>query len=50
VSAALIQSGTETFSGAWALVIYLIPAAVGLGLLVAFALRRRRRRKGGRRG
>jgi len=41
-----MQSGTETLSGFWALVIYLIPAAVGLGLLVAFALRRHRRRKG----
>ena len=50
MSAALIQSGTETLSGAWALVIYLIPAAVGLGLLVAFILRRRRRRKNGGEG
>jgi hypothetical protein len=50
VGAALIQSGTETLSGAWALVIYLIPAAVGLGLVIAFVLRRRRGRKGGGRG
>ena len=47
MGAALMQSGTETLSGFWALVIYLIPAAVGLGLVVAFALRRRRGRKGG---
>ena len=45
-----MQSGTETLSGFWSLVIYLIPAAVGLGLLVAFALRRRRRRKGSDQG
>ena len=45
VGAALIQSGTETLSGFWALAIYLIPAAVGLGLVIAFILRRRRRRK-----
>ncbi len=48
MSAALIQSGTETLPGLWALVIYLITAAVGLGLVIAFVLRRRRRRKGGR--
>ncbi len=48
MSAALMQSGTETLSGFWALVVYLIPAVVALGLVVAFVLRRRRRRKGGR--
>jgi len=46
MGAALIQSGTETLSGFWALVIYLIPAGIGLGLVVAFVLRRRRRREG----
>ena len=46
MSAALMQSGTESLSGFWALVIYLIPAGVGLGLVIAFVLRRRRRRKG----
>ena len=45
VGAVLIQSGTETLSGFWALAIYLIPAAVGLGLLIAVIVRRRRRRK-----
>ena len=30
-----MQSGTETLPGLWALAIYLIPAAVGLGLVVA---------------
>ena len=49
MGAALIQSGTETLSGLWALVIYLIPAGVGLGLLIAVILRRRRRRKKGAR-
>ena len=48
--AALMQSGTETLSGFWALAIYLIPAAVGLGLIVAVILARRRGRKGGGRG
>jgi hypothetical protein len=47
MGAALMQSGTETLSGFWALATYLIPAAVGLGLVIAFILRRRRRRKGG---
>ncbi len=47
MGAALIQSVTENLSGFWALVIYLVPAGVGLGLVVAFVLRRRRRRKSG---
>ncbi len=42
---ALLQSGTETLPGIWALVTYLVPAGVALGLLVAVVLRRRRRRK-----
>lgn len=46
----MMQSGTETLSGFWALAIYLIPAAVGLGLVVAFVLRRRRRRGRGGEG
>ncbi len=50
MGAALIQSVTETLSGFWALVIYLIPAAAGLGLVIAFVLRRRRRRKSGNKG
>ena len=50
MAAALTQTGTETLSGFWAMAIYLIPAAVGLGLVIAFILRRRRRRKGGGRG
>ena len=50
VSGALIQSGTETLPGLWALAIYLIPAAVALGLVVAFVLRRRCGRKGSDQG
>jgi hypothetical protein len=42
--AALTQAVTETLPGIWALVSYLIPACVALGLLVAVVLRRRRRR------
>jgi len=45
-----MQSGTETLSGFWALLIYLIPAGVGLGLLAAVILRRRHGRKGGGQG
>ncbi len=43
-----MQSGTETLPGFWALAIYLLPAGVALGLVVAFVLRRRRRRKNAR--
>ena len=50
MGAALIQSGMETPPGLWALATYLIPAAVGLGLLAAVILRRRHGRKGGGRG
>ena len=46
MSAALIQAGTETLPGWWALVLYLVPAGVGLGLVIALLVRRRRRRKG----
>jgi len=45
-----MQSGTETLSGFWALLIDLIPAGVGLGLLAAVILRRRRRRGRGGEG
>ena len=48
--AALIQSGTENLSGFTILLFYLVPAGVGLGLVIAVILRRRRRlRKGGER-
>ncbi len=40
---ALIQSGTETLSGFTTLLFYLVPAGVGLGLVIALILRRRRR-------
>ena len=43
MGAAFIQSGTENLSGFTTLLIYLIPAAVGLGLVIAAILRRRRR-------
>jgi hypothetical protein len=45
MSAALIQSGTDTLPGWWALVLYLIPAGVALGIVIALLLRRQRRRK-----
>jgi hypothetical protein len=45
VGAALIQSGTDTLPGWWALVLYLIPAGVALGIVIALLLRRRRRRE-----
>jgi hypothetical protein len=45
--AALIQATTETLPGIWALVTYLIPAGIALGLVVAVVLRRRRRRRRG---
>jgi NhaP-type Na+/H+ or K+/H+ antiporter len=50
VGAALLQSGTENLSGFTTLLFYLIPAAVGLGLVVAVILRRRRRLGRSRRG
>jgi NhaP-type Na+/H+ or K+/H+ antiporter len=49
MSAALIQSGTETLPGLWTLITYLIPAGVALGLVIAVIIGRRRRRlKGGK--
>ncbi len=45
MGATLIQATTETLPGIWALVTYLIPAGVALGLVVAVVLRRRRRRR-----
>lgn len=44
MSAVLMQSGTETLAGWWALVLYLIPAGVALGIVIAVLVRRRRRR------
>jgi NhaP-type Na+/H+ or K+/H+ antiporter len=44
VGATLIQSGTETLPGWWALVLYLVPAGVALGIVIALLLRRQRRR------
>jgi NhaP-type Na+/H+ or K+/H+ antiporter len=44
VSTALIQSGTETLPGFWTLIIYLVPAGVALGLVIAVIIGRRRRR------
>lgn len=41
-----MQTDTDTLPGWLALVIYLVPAAVALGLVVALLLRRRRRREG----
>jgi NhaP-type Na+/H+ or K+/H+ antiporter len=43
--ATLMQSGTETLPGWWALLLYLIPAGVALGIVIALLLRRRRRRE-----
>ena len=43
--AALLQAGTETLPGWWALVLYLIPAGVALGVIIALVVRRRRRRR-----
>jgi NhaP-type Na+/H+ or K+/H+ antiporter len=43
--AALLQSGTETLPGWWALVLYLIPAGLALGIVIAVLVRRRRRRR-----
>ena len=43
--ALLIQAGTETLPGWWALVLYLVPAGVALGIVIALLLRRRRRRR-----
>lgn len=49
MSVALVQSGTETLPGVWALITYLIPAGVALGLVIAVVVgRRRRRMKGGK--
>ena len=45
MSASLIQAGTETLPGWWALVIYLVPAGVALGIIIALLLRRGRRRR-----
>ncbi len=45
MGATLVQSTTETLPGIWALVTYLIPAGIALGLVVAVVLRRRRRRR-----
>ena len=45
MSVALMQATTETLPGWWALVLYLIPAGVALGLIIAFVVRRRRRRR-----
>lgn len=42
---ALTQAVTETLPGIWALVTYLVPAGIALGLVVAVVLRRRRRRR-----
>jgi NhaP-type Na+/H+ or K+/H+ antiporter len=44
VSIALVQSGTETLPGLWALIIYLVPAGVALGLVIAVIITKRRRR------
>jgi NhaP-type Na+/H+ or K+/H+ antiporter len=51
LGAALLQSGTETLSGFTTLLFYLVPAGVGLGLVIAVIVRRRRRgrREGGER-
>ena len=43
--AARMQSGAETLPGWWALVLYLIPAGVALGIVIALLVRRQRRRK-----
>ena len=45
MSAALMQTTTETLPGWWALALYLLPAGVALGLIIAFIVRRRRRRR-----
>ena len=45
MGAAHIQSATETLPVIWALVTYLVPDGIALGLVVAVVLRRRRRRK-----
>lgn len=54
LNVALIQSGTETAPGWLALLLYLVPAAVALGIVVVLIRRRLRRREkaemdGGRR-
>lgn len=54
MNVALIQSGTETVPGWLALLLYLVPAAVALGIVVVLIRRRLRRREkaemdGGRR-
>jgi hypothetical protein len=45
VSVVLIQAGTDALPGWWALVLYLIPAGVALGIIIALLLRRQRRLK-----
>jgi len=45
LGAALAQSGTENLSGLTTLLIYLVPAGIALGLVIAAVLRRRRRAK-----
>ena len=45
-----MQTDADTLPGWLALVVYLVPAAVALGLVVALLLRRRRRREGPRPG
>ena len=42
---ALLQAVTETLPGWWALVLYLIPAGVALGIVIALLVRRQRRRR-----